>query len=234
MKPEDLARGLFDAFDEGIFQSAYRISSVPPPTVLADLGRLGARVGCLEEVAALPTEQIDPLVDRYVRRARRQAAFSGASLGAGGWIGLPGGLGHLVLLIVRLAQRISLAYGFDYRTDRGEIELWKALAAATGAELDWEGTEAELMRRLPVVVTGTGTFANPLLLKAFQAVVMRIAVAAGLRVTRWVPVIGGGSGLVINWLQVDSIGRQLKQTWRNRHGIAGFDPSAAVEVEIVR
>ncbi len=234
MKPEDLARSLLDAFDEGIFQSAYRMGSVDVSTVLADLSRRGARVGALEEVAALPTEQIDPLVDMYVRKARRQAAVSGISLGAGGWIGLPGGLGHLVLLIVRLAQRISVAYGFDYRTDRGEIELWKALASATGAELDWEGTEAELMRRLPVVVTGTGTFANPLLLKAFQAVVIRVSVAAGLRVTRWVPVVGGGSGLVLNWLQVDAIGRQLKQTWRNRHGIAGFDPSGAVEVEILR
>ncbi len=233
MTPEDVARSLLDALDDGLFQSLYRLTWVDPETVVKDVRRSGADVAELRELGDLPTEQLDGVVDDYIRRARRQAAVSGMSLGATGWLGLPSGLGHLVVVIVRLAQRISLSYGFDYRTDKGEIELWKGLAAATGAEVDWDGTEAELMRRLPAVVTGTGAFSNPLLLKAFQAVVTRIAVASGARLTRWVPVVGGGTGLVLNWVQVDSIGRHLKETWRRRHVLVGFDPAGAVEVEVL-
>jgi len=233
MTPEDVARSLLDAFDDGLFQTFYRLTWVKPETVLKDVRGSGADIADLAGCGALPTEQLDGVADRYIRRARRSAAISGISLGAGGWVGLPPGLGHLVVVIVRMAQRISLTYGFDYRTDRGEIELWKGLAAATGANIDWEGTEAELMRRLPVVVTGTGTFSNPLLLKAFQAVVTRIAIASGMRVTRWVPVVGGGSGGVLNWLHVDSIGRRLKETWRSQHALMGFDPTGAVEVEVL-
>ena len=79
----------------------------------------------------------------------------------------------------RLGQRLSLTYGFDFRTDRGEIELWKVPAKAVGAKVNWEGSETDLMRRLPAVVTGTGTFSNPLLLQAFQSVVVRVATWLG-------------------------------------------------------
>jgi hypothetical protein len=233
MTPEDMARAVLNALDHGLFQTLYRMTWVDPGTVVKDVRASGADVTDLSEFGNLPTDQLDSVADRYIRRARRSAAISGISFGAGGWLGLPPGLGHLVVVIVRMAQRISLTYGFDYRTDRGEIELWKGLAAATGANIDWEGTEADLMRRLPAVVTGTGAFSNPLMLKAFQAVVTRIAIASGLRLTRWVPVVGGGSGLVLNWLQVDSIGRHLKETWRRQHILVGFDPSGAVEVEVL-
>ncbi|MCP4869301.1 MAG: EcsC family protein [Proteobacteria bacterium] len=233
MTPEDVARSLLDALDDGLFQTFYRMTWVDPESVVKAVRASGADVSAVDAFASLPTEQLDGVADTYIRRARRTAALSGVSLGAGGWVGLPPGLGHLVVVIVRMAQRISLTYGFDYRTDRGEIELWKGLATATGANVDWEGTEAELMRRLPAVVTGTGAFSNPLMLKAFQAVVTRIALASGLRATRWVPVVGGGSGLVLNWLQVDAIGKRLKDTWRHKHVLDGFDPTVAVEVEVL-
>ena len=234
MRADDLARALLDALDDGLFQHLYRLSSVDPKEVVSDLASRGARVNGLESIASLGVEELDPLVDRYVKDARRQAAMSGLSLGAGGWLGLPPGLMHLVVSVVRLAQRISLAYGFDYRTDRGEIELWKALARAVDADVDFEGSEAELLRRLPAVVTGTGTFQNPLLLKAFQAVVGRVALGAGMHVTRWVPVVGGGSGMLLNYLQVGQIGRRLKDSFRSRHALGSFDRAGAIEVEVLR
>lgn len=233
MKAEDLARGIFDTLDEGMFQSVYRLASVDDAGVFRDFSAMGVEVDSLRAVADLPIQTLDSLADRYIRRAKRSAALSGVSLGFGGWLGMPSGLVHLVVVVLRLGQRLSLTYGFDYRTDRGEIELWKALARAVDAKVDWEGTEAELLRRLPAVVTGTGTFSNPLLLKAFQAVVVRIAAGTGLHVSRWVPVVGGGTGLVINYLEVDRIGRRLKESWRSSHAIADFDPNQAQEVEIL-
>jgi len=233
VKAEDLASGFLNSLDEGMFQAVYRLASVDEGDIYKELKTFGLNVNSLEEVSRLPIPTLDALADRFIRRAKRTAALSGASLGLGGWLGLPSGLIHMVVVILRLGQRLSLAYGFDYRTDRGEIELWKALARAVDAKVDWEGTEAELMRRLPAVVTGTGTFSNPLLLKAFQSVVVRIATGAGLHVSRWMPVVGSGTGLVVNYLEVDKIGRRLKEGWRANHALEDFNPKQAVEVEIV-
>lgn len=234
MNAEDLGRSILDALDDGLVQGLYRLASVDPGSVLADLSTGETRLERIEHCGRLPVELIDPVATRYIRDARRSAALSGASLGFGGWIGLPPGLMHLMVLLLRLAQRLSLAYGVDYRTGKGEIELWKALAAGVGARVDWEGTEAELMRRLPVVVTGTGAFANPLLLQAARAVLMRVAILGGARITRFVPVVGAGSGAVLNFLEVHRVGNRLKQTFRARHAIVGFDPGQAIEVEILR
>jgi len=234
VKAEDIAQGFLNSLDEGMFQAIYRLASVDDSEIFAELKTFGIEVNSLEGVAQLPVHTLDSLADRFLRRAKRTAALSGASLGLGGWLGLPSGLVHMVVLILRLGQRLSLTYGFDYRTDRGEIELWKALARATSAKVDWEGTEAELMRRLPAVVTGTGTFSNPLLLKAFQSVVIRIAASSGLHMSRWVPLVGSGSGLVLNYLEVDKIGRRLKDDWRANHALIGFNPEDATEVEILR
>lgn len=234
MNIEDLGHNILSALDEGLIQALYRLASVEPEAVLAELSGPDRPVRNIEAVASLPVEVLDPIASRYIRQARRSAAVSGASLGFGGWVGVPPGLLHLVVLIVRLAQRLAVTYGVDFRTGRGEIELWKALASGVGANVDWEGTEAELIRRLPAVVTGTGTFANPLLVKAAQAVLMRVAVTAGTRVTRFLPVVGAGSGAVLNYLEMHRVGRRLKETWRTRHAIAGFDPSDAVVVEILQ
>lgn len=234
VKAEELARAIFEVVDDGLFQALYRLTWVSDRSVLVEIRESGLDVDSLADLGGLPTEQLDPVADIWIRRARRAAAVSGISLGAGGWLSLPPGLGHLIVVIVRMAQRISLTYGFDFRTDKGEIELWKGLARATGAEVDWEGTEAELMRRLPAVVTGTGTFANPLMLKAFQAVVLRIALAAGLKMGRWIPgVVGGGSGAVLNWLQVRSIGLSLKADGAQRHALGHLDTAGAIVVEVL-
>jgi hypothetical protein len=233
MSPEELARLLLETLDEGVVQRLYRAASVPPDSVLADFAARGEPVRNFSELQKIPTERIDPLATRYVRSARLHSAILGAGVGSAGWIGLPSGLAHVAVVLVRLAQRVSLAYGFDYRSDRGEIELWKALALALDAKVDWEGTEAELLRKLPVVVTGTGTFANPLLLKAIQSVVLQIARTAGLRSARWVPVVGGGTALVLNWLHVDRVGRRLQAFYRQRHMLTAFDTSRAVLAEVV-
>lgn len=233
MTPEEFVQALIDAIDDGLLQGLYRLASVRPEDVLVDLRRAGCQVPDLVAVRELAPDLLREPATRYVALAQRSAALSGASLGLGGWIGLPAGLLHLIVVVMRLAQRISLTYGFDHTTDRGEIELWKALAHSVGASMDWEGTEAELMRRLPAVVTGTGAFQNPLLLKAAQAVLLRLAATYGLRATRWVPVVGGGAGLAMNWVHVGRIGKRLREHYGKRHALVRFDPGVAIEVEIL-
>jgi len=233
MKADEVLKGVFDTFDEGILQRLYQAASVDSNRVLADFeaaGHLLDQIGALQSV---DVQIIDPIVDRYIRTARRSAAVSGASLGIGGWLGVPPGLLHLMVVLVRLAQRTSLAYGFDYQTPREEVELWKTLALALDADLDWDGKDTDVLRRLPAVVRGSSTFANPLLAEAFRAIVRRVAGVAGTRMSRLLPVLGGGTGLVLNYLEVDRVGRRMKSAFRSRHAVQGFDASTAVEVEVL-
>ncbi len=233
MKADELARAVFATIDEGILQRLYDVASVRPEAILADLREAGHEAETIEQLQALPTEVLDSLADRYIRSAKRKAAMGGASMGLGGWLGLAPGLSQMLVLVLRLGQRISLTYGFDYRSERGELELWKGLASAVGASLRWEGTEAELMKRLPVAVTGSGALTNPLLMQALRAVIARVALTSSRQVSRWLPLVGGGTGLVFNYLEVDRIGRRLKANWRAQHVISSFDTSSAIEVEIL-
>ena len=219
--------------DEGLLDGIYRASSVDPAEVFAALSRGRKPITSVDEIAQLPVELLDPAAQRFLRGARREAAMSGAALGFGGWMGVPAGLVHLLVVVVRLAQRMALSYGFDCRDERGEIELWRAVAESVGARVDWDGLESNVMMRLPVAFTGSGVFANPLLLRAARAVIARLAVLSGSRVGRWIPLVGGGSGAILNYVEVDRIGRRLQAHWRSRHGLASFDPADAIEVEIL-
>lgn len=233
MKAEEMLRGVFETFDEGILQRLYKAASVDDARVLADFAAAGHVLPEIKALQSVDVQIIDPIVDRYIRSARRSAAVSGASLGIGGWVGVPPGLLHMMVVLIRLAQRTSLAYGFDYRTPREEVELWKTLALAVDANLEWDGKDTDVLRRLPAVFRGSTTFANPLLAKAFRAVAQRVASLAGKRVSRLLPVLGGGTGLVLNYLEVDRVGRRMKSAFRSRHAVQGFDSSTAVEVEVL-
>jgi len=233
MKADQLARAVFDAIDEGVLQRLYQVASVQPEAILADLREAGHQIDSIEQVQELPTEVLDALADRYIQSAKRKAAMGGASMGLGGWLGLAPGLSQMLVLVLRLAQRISLTYGFDYRSEQGELELWKGLASAVGASLRWEGTEIELMKRLPVAVTGSGALTNPLLMQALRAVIGRVALTSSRQVSRWLPLVGSGTGMVFNYLEVDRIGRRLKANWRSQHVISSFDTNSAIEVEIL-
>ncbi len=233
MEADELLQTLLDALDEGLFQTLYKRASVDPSEVYSALSRAGHPVQSLADVRDLPVAVIDPVVDQFIREARRLQALSGASLGAGGWLGLAPGLMHMAVTLLRLAQRVGLAYGFDPRDSADELELWKALATAVGAKVDWEGTDAELYRRLPLAVTGTSSFSNPILVRALHAILLRLAAATGLRVTRWIPLVGSGTGLILNYLEVDRVGRRLKTAYRSRHAIEVFDRSEGLEVEIL-
>jgi len=233
MRVDDLAQSIFETIDEGLFQRLYQVASVKPEAILADLRQAGHPVESLADVQQLPTEVLDSLADAYIKSARRTAAMGGVSLGIGGWLGLAPGLSQLLVLVLRLGQRISLVYGFDYRSGQGELDLWKGIASAVGASLRWEGTEAEVVKRLPVAVTGSGAFTNPLLRQALRAVVARVALSSGRQLSRWLPLVGGGTGMIFNYLEVDRIGRRLKAHWRAQHVISSFDPGSAIEVEII-
>ncbi len=212
----DWLRQVQEGNDEGLVGHLYHLASVPPSEVLATLRQEGVTVYAPEHVLEVPTERLDPIADKIIRKALWRGTFYGATFGMGGLLSVPPELAYLFLTIVRLAQRISLCYGQEYESLRGQIELWSTLGRGVGIELDIEGLETDVYRRLPVVF-GKGPFRDPLLIKAAQKVLVTIGFRVSSRVARFVPFLGAGVGLASTYAYLAGIGKRMKEDCRTRH-----------------
>ena len=216
MDLNDWLRQVQEATDEGLVGQLYHLASVPPAEVLSSLRQDGIEVYTAAHILEVPTKRLDPVVDRLIRRTTWRGTFYGATFGMGGLLSVPPELAYLFVAIVRLAQRISLSYGQEYDSVRGRIELWSTLGRSIGIELDLEGLESDVYRRLPVVF-GKGPFRDPLLLKAAQKVLVTIGFRLSTRVARFVPFLGAGVGLASTYAYLSGIGKRMKEDCRTRH-----------------
>ncbi len=233
---EARAEELRQLFEEGIWKGVYGAVSVHPDDVLAHLRGRGLPAHDLLAVKALSVDALDPIAREMIRKARRRAAFGGASMGLAGWMGIAPSMGQLGLVLLRLAQGLSVVYGFDHRTPRGQIDLWKTLARGLGAESsaeDFEGTQEELTQRLPALVGRSTTFANPLAVRLAQAAASRLLATTPSHAARLVPVLGGGAGGLVHWRQVGRAGERIMEQYRARHLLGTVDLSAAQVAEVV-
>lgn len=230
---EELRRAL----EREVLRRAYGAVSVSPDDVLAELREGGVPVSDLAGVVRRPSTDLDPFAERAIRRSRRTTAVVGATAGAGGALGLVPVLAHLAVVLLRLSQTLSLVYGFDHRTQRGQIDLWKALSRGLGVAEDvegFEGTRADLGSRLPSVVARGAPGANPLAVRMAQAVAARLLESVPANAARLVPVVGGGASVILGWRQVGRAGSKMREHFRSAHDLACLDLSRATEAEIVR
>jgi len=76
-------------------------------------------LGYLDEVAA-----------SIVRSSMKMASVQGAGFGLGGLLTLVPDLGLLSAITMRMIQKLSLLYGFEFNTDEEMADLWIAAASA--------------------------------------------------------------------------------------------------------
>lgn len=125
--------------DEDLLPTLYRYVSVPTPKVRAWLRE--------EELAFVdPLTGVTPSIEDLEQTAQRvlhgarisQAAMAGVA-GMAGVASVPPEVLATALGTLRLAQRLAVVYGFDPETDRGQMVLWRALAAGFEVELPEQG-----------------------------------------------------------------------------------------------
>src|ERR1019366_1650675 len=104
-------------------------------------------------VYSLEIGEIDTVADSVIRSGMKVAAVEGAGFGLGGLITIVPDLGILSAITMRTIEKLSLVYGFQYKTDDEIAELWVAAASAEVVE-KWRG------RLIPLASSAIGAGLN--------------------------------------------------------------------------
>jgi uncharacterized protein (DUF697 family) len=164
----------------------------------------GVPAASYDGMFTLPVAELDSIALQTVRGAMKMAGAEGAGLGFGGFATVVPDMGILSAITMRMVQKLSLIYGFQYNTDEEIAELWIAAATAAGIDISKEVLERTL-------------------LKAFvERVIGRIATRmstefAEKAVARAVPILSSAVGALLNYYFVRAWGNRALEHFRQRH-----------------
>jgi hypothetical protein len=113
------------------FRKAYDTVRVNPDQYLAHLKRVHRLpVASWKDMLRVDERTLNPLAARVISASTKTAALEGMGLGLGGFVTLLPDMGILSAITIRMLQKLSLIYGFEYTTAEDETELWLANRAA--------------------------------------------------------------------------------------------------------
>lgn len=192
------------SFSDGL-QRAYRQVRVDPQKYLLHVQRahrLPIRVW--PEVFLLGPEVMTPIAHATVRASMRAAALEGAGFGLGGFATLIPDMGVLSAITIRMLQKLSLLYGFEYSTDEETVDLWMAAASAAGLDLGRDFLEKQAIERVVP--------------KVIDAVAAKVSVEIAEKwAGRIIPVVSAGAGAALNYYFVRGWGRRALRHFEARH-----------------
>jgi len=152
----------------------------------------------------VPMERLDEIAATLIRDAERVALVEGAGLGLGGLVTFLPDASFLMVITLRLIQRLTLLYGFEAKGRDERIEMWKAAASAAGIDYGKDLAEKQLFEKLA-----------PRIVERFAARVG--AEAAEKWVGRLIPLASSAIGGALNFAFVRSWGRRVQRHLRARH-----------------
>ena len=170
----------------------------------------GVWVPNFERMSDLPIETLDAIASKLIRTAGRRALVQGAGFGLGGMMTLVPDTSLLVVVTLRLMQRLWLLYGVtEHGADR-RLEMWKATAIATGVDYGKDLAEKQLFERLAPRIA--------------RALALRIGTEAAEKwAGRLIPLASSAVGGAANYAFVRAWGRRLQRDLRNQH-LARWSP----------
>ncbi|HKF51010.1 MAG TPA: EcsC family protein [Candidatus Acidoferrales bacterium] len=186
---------------------AYRRVRVDPSAYLRHAQRaLHLPIQKWDDVFYLGTHNLRPHADSVIRASSKAAALEGMGLGLGGLITVVPDLGFLSTITLRLLQKLSLLYGFEYTTEEEAVELWMAAASAAGLEFGRDILEKQGIARIV-----------PFLMD-------RVAVRVGEEIAekwtaRLIPLVSAGAAGALNYYFVRGWGRRAQKHFEQRHAI---------------
>jgi len=195
---------LRDAIFNG-FNRAYIHVKVDPDEYLRRVQRAhGLPIQSFRDMFFVPQETLDNLADQTISPSMELAVLDGAGLGIGRFLPVVPDMGLLSAIVVRLLQKLSLLYGFEYSTDEELVTFWLAAASAAGMDLGREFIEKQAVERV------------------VPRIMERVAVKMGAEVAeRWsarlIPLLSSAIGGGLNYYFVREWGRRAKQHFREKH-----------------
>ena len=187
------------------FTHAYETVKVDPSRFLLQMqAGYGLPVTTYRGVYSVDLVLLDDVASDVTEASMKIAAVEGAGLGLGGLITLVPDLSILAGITLRLVQKLSLLYGFEYNTDSEIAELWIAAASAAGVDISRELLEKEVVNRF------------------VPRVIQRIAVKASTEVVeKWagrvIPIASSVIGASLNYYFVRAWGERAQAHFRQKH-----------------
>jgi uncharacterized protein (DUF697 family) len=132
------------------------------------------------------------------------AGAEGAGLGLGGFATIIPDLGILSAITMRMVQKLSLIYGFQFNTDEEVADLWIAAATAAGVDITKDLLERTVLKTFVERVVGR-------MAARFSAEFAEKAIA------RAVPILSSAVGAVLNYYFVRAWGNRALEHFRRRH-----------------
>jgi hypothetical protein len=189
----------------GGFNGAYTTARVDPTKYLDHIRRAHrVPIENFQDMFLAPQEFVDDLADQTISAATKMAALEGAGFGIGGMITIVPDMAILSAIVMRLLQKLSLIYGFEYSTEQEIATLWIAAASAAGVNLGRDILEKEAVGRV------------------VPRIIERIAVKMSAEVAetwagRIIPLVSGAIGGGLNYFFVRQWGRRAKRHFREKH-----------------
>jgi EcsC protein family len=157
-----------------------------------------------EEMFLQRMDFVDSIADKTIRSSKRLALLEGAGVGLGGFMTLVPDVSLLAAIAMRMLQKLSLIYGFEYTTPAESAELWVAAASAAGVDLGRDFVQKEVVERF------------------VPRVMERIALRVGTETAeKWaaraIPLASGVIGGGLNYLFIREWGRRAKKHFRDQH-----------------
>ena len=199
-----LARRIQSGIQKGLTR-AYSTFAVNPSDYLTHLRTAhNLPVVSYHGLFSVPVDQLDEAANDTIHGAMKLAAAEGAGFGLGGFLTIVPDLSILAGITMRMIQKLSLTYGFEFNTDNEMAELWIAAASAAGVDISRELLEKEIVQRF------------------VPGVIQRIAARASVEVVeKWsariIPLASSVLGGSLNYFFVRAWGERAASHFREKH-----------------
>ena len=164
----------------------------------------GLPIDSWKDIHALDEEMVAPAAEKIIWSSARMAALEGMGFGIGGLATVLPDMGILAAISIRMLQKLSLIYGFEYSTSEEVAALWLAAASAAGLDFTREFVEKRAIENI------------------VPRIVDAMAVKVGTEVAeKWagriVPLLSGAAAAALNYYFVRSWGRRAQRHFVERH-----------------
>jgi uncharacterized protein (DUF697 family) len=187
------------------FTQAYEKVKVDPQEYLLHLQTAhGLAIRTYDGIYSVPLEELDRVAADTVNASIKFATLEGAGLGMGGMLTIVPDLGILSAITIRMIQKLSLLYGFQFNSDEEVADLWIAAASAAGVDISRELVERQVVKRF------------------VPKVIQRIAQQASAEVVekwagRLIPILSSVIGGALNYYFVRTWGERAVKHFREKH-----------------
>lgn len=221
----DLAGQIGEQADARFFAGVVAAVSVPTDKARERL-RLAGRPFLDPEGPTRPSpEAVDETAEWVILQAASGLTALGGLAGLGGAASVPPEVLAQLVGGLRLAQRLAVVYGLDPETDRGQMVVWRALAAGFEVELPEDGLVAMRVSQVPDLVRGRLPGPSTVAGVLARRMAMRTAWNVARRITRLVPMIALSTAAAGAGRRTDAIGRRMMAVFRRASEFAMPDPS---------